>query len=316
MHLGENRILNLIIAGVFIFLASLTKGAQGMFPLAGVFLYGLLFRKIKVKGIIQFSSILIFVPAGIYCFLLLLNSDVYHSFQNYFNTRYVRAFNNLDSTTGNRFEILFQLVMELLPILLLSLLILIFTRIRSLKTEQELVNYKIMIWLFLIGLSGTLPLIITLEQRNFYLVTALPYFALGIAMLVAPVITRLISNIKTDTYGFKIFRICTVLLLAASLIFTVTRIGKAKRDKDAISDVYSFGKIIPHGEIVGIPPEMINDWSVRYYLLRYYYISLDEQNKSSHYFISMKTLPERCVPANYKRLPIETKLLELYTDGK
>ena len=206
--------------------------------------------------------------------------------------------------------------MELLPIILFSILILFFTRKNRLKQKQEQTNSKIIYWLILIGLSGSIPLIITLEQRNFYLVTALPYFAIAIAMTVALPISTFIGRINSGKIGIKIITLITFLLLLSSIIFTITRIGKAKRDEDALTDINNFGKIIPHGEIVGIPPEMISDWSIRYYLLRYYYISLDDQNKSCNYFISEKNIPERNVPANYKPYPIETKLLKLYTCGK
>ena len=308
---NERMVYNLIVAGVFIFLTSLTKGIQGMFPLIGVGAFWILSFNISFKKMLYYSLILFSVPIIIYGFLILTNKDVLIFYDYYFKIRYVRSFNNVESTTTNRLDIIIQLFMEILPILSISTLFLGMTKKRR-KKEGIQLQYKLMFWFVLIGLAGSLPLMVTLEQRNFYLVTCLPYFAIAISMLIAPQLTSLIDSLHTNKLGFKITLIICTLLFMASIIFTVSMVGKVKRDADALSDINSFGKILPHGDIISIPSEMMEDWSTRYYLLRYYYLSLDIYNKDNHYFMIRKNLSKALVPKHYKAFPLKTKFLDLY----
>ncbi len=307
----ENIIFNLIVAGIFIFLSSLTKGAQGLFPVIGAGAYWILTKKISFKKMLLYSLILISIPAIIYLILLITDKDVYTFYYNYFHFRYVRAFSNADNTTGNRFEIIIQLFMVLLPIILLTGLTILFTRNKK-QEESEKTNNKIVIWFLLIGLSGSLPLMVTLEQRNFYLLTCLPYFAIAIAIVFASKFVGFTNRININSNKFKISTIICALLFATTLIYTATKYGKCKRDEDAISDVYEIGKIIPHGAVVDIPVAMNEDWSSRYYLLRYFYINLDDEQRGNKYFLIRKNLPENLVPNNYKSYPLRTKFFDLY----
>ncbi len=310
---NENVIFNLIVAGVFIFLSSLTKGAQGLFPVVGAGAFWLVSQKISFKKMFFYSTILVAVPAIIYGFLLITNKEVYDSFYNYFQIRYTRVFNNLESTTDNRFDIIIQLFMELLPMLLFTVLFFavvgVFT---NNKQNQEKTKRNLIFWFLLIGLSGSLPLMVTLEQRNFYLVTSLPYFAIAIAMFSGNKIATFINKINIYSRGFKIAIISCSLLLVTTFIYSATRIGECKRDADSISDVYQFGKIIPHGEIVRVPSAMNEDWNTRYYLLRYFYINMDVAPKEYKYFIIRKNLPKELVPLNYGAYAMGTKYFDLY----
>ena len=312
LDLDEYVIWNLIVAGIFIFLSSLTKGAQGLFPIIGAAAYWLVSKKVSFQKMITYSLILIAIPTVIYILLLITDPKVYNSYHIYFNIRYIRAFNGAESTTDNRFEIIGRLFMELLPIILFSMLILFFMRKHKQVDEEGQMRYGIILWMFLIGLSGTLPLMVTFAQRGFYLVTALPYFAIGIAMLLAPRLASLINKITITSKLFRIFMVMSAGLLIASIIFTGSRIGKCKRDGDVISDVYEIGTVIPHGDIATIPSEMLGEWSIRYYLLRYFYISIDSKNENYHYFIIWKKSSINLIPKGYKLYPLNTKELDLY----
>lgn len=312
LDLNENVIWNLVVAGIFIFLSSLTKGAQGLFPIVGAGAFWLVSKKVSFQKIVVYSLILISIPALIYVVLLIADPKAYNSYHIYFNIRYIRAFNGAESTTDNRFEIIGRLFIELLPIILCSLLMLFFTRKYKQDAEAGQMRYGIILWILLIGLSGTLPLMVTLAQRGFYLVTALPCFAIAISMLLAPRLASLINKINITSKGFRLFVLVSVALLISSIIFAGSRIGKCKRDGDVISDVYEIGTVIPHGEIAAVPTEMMDEWSIRYYLLRYFYISMDYKNKNHRYFLVWKKLPVNIIPEGYALYPLNTKVLDLY----
>ena len=164
----------------------------------------------------------------------------------------------------------------------------------------------------LIGLSGALPLMVTLEQRGFYLVTTLPFFAIAIAMWLAPRLTTLISNIPVEHKGLNIAKVTTLLLLLISIVFSVTRVGKFKRDEGILKDIYAIGTIVHQKNIIYMPKDMTNDWSTICYFERHFDISLETDNERP-YFIIRKDLPRTLIPDNYKLYPLQTNVLDLYT---
>ena len=79
-----------------------------------------------------------------------------------------------------------------------------------------------------------------------------------------------------------------------------------------LADIYNIGKIIPYGNIVNIAPEMSQDYSLREYFIRNFYISSDDTDKQREYFIIRKNLSTKAVPKNYLLYPLETKEIDLY----
>jgi hypothetical protein len=309
----DSIVLNLVLAGVFVFLSSLTKGVQGMFPIAAVGFYWIVSTKnYQFTKMILHSLILAGTPVVIYSLMFLVSPEALESFKTYFGIRFVNTFNNVGATTGNRFELLIRLINELLPLAILSLLVLILSKKQKVKDLILKDGTKRILWFILIGLSGSMPLMVTLEQRGFYLVTALPYFAIAFALLLAPRLTNLFNKIDESSAGLKLFKGFAAILLIASLVFVFTSLGKSKRDGEMLQDVYAFGKIIPRGEVVGIPTEMWNDWNFQTYMVRYNYISLEAGDVTNKYFLIRKDLPTSLVPESYHLLTDKTAFINIY----
>lgn len=314
LFLKEKVIINILIAGICIFLSSLTKGVQGLFPITGVFFFWALSKQISFKKNIIYSILLVGTPFLIYALLILFNNHIYDVYKLYFENRLGKAFNStVHNTTDNRFEIVIRLFTELIPMFILMLIIYLFQR-KNISEENEQKNNRIKIyWLLLIGFSGSLPLISTLEQRGFYLLTSLPLFALAGAIAVSGRMKQLIEKINSSGNFLKYSRWITISIFLFSVLFTISKVGETKRDKELLSDIYSFGKFIPRGEIVSIPLEMWNDWNLQTYSVRYNYISLDGISGSKHkYLLIRKNLPKSLVPDSYEPYPIKTEYLDLY----
>jgi hypothetical protein len=88
---------------------------------------------------------------------------------------------------------------------------------------------------------------------------------------------------------------------------------KAKRDKEMLQDVYTFGKLIPRGEIVSIPTEMWNDWNFQTYMVRHNYISLEVNDTTNNYFLIRKDLPTSLVPETYHLINDKTAFINVYS---
>ncbi|MES2592599.1 MAG: glycosyltransferase family 39 protein [Bacteroidota bacterium] len=313
--LFEKRVyLYLILAGICIFLASLTKGIQGLFPVAAVFCYWIVNRKqFSFKKNIIYSSILIGVPLLIYSILIFLNNNIYTVFKLYFENRLGLSFNQADrQTAAYRFEIIVRLFTEMIPVFILMLIIYLFSLKHKTTGSTEKKDFKTIWWLLLIGFSGSIPLMITMEQRGFYLLTSLPFFALGASILMADRMGSLVEKINPNGKWYIHIKRVTIIILLFSITFTLLKVGETKRDKNLLADIYSIGNIVPYGAIIAIPNEMEHDYSTREYLIRYFYISTDNYSTAHSFLMIRKNLPKNLVPANFKLYPLSTKELDLY----
>jgi 4-amino-4-deoxy-L-arabinose transferase-like glycosyltransferase len=312
----DGNLIYLIAGGLCIFLSSFCKGIQGMFPLALPFIHWLVCRNISFAKTIAYSFILFLIPALIY-FVMFQNKEINDFYLAYFNARLYPTFNSLNTaTTTTRFYIFFRLLSELSgPVLLCTILFFIF-RLKSFNYKTEKSQRQIIILFLLIGISGSLPLMITLEQRRFYLVPSLPYYAIALASWIAPAISSGISRINSKNKYYRGFKFFSLFLLIASLIFSFLGIGKTKRDNDLLHDVYAIGSIVPHEADITIPPAIIPDWSMHLYFDRLYTISLDPDTLRKHPFFLMQ---KDMVPPDskmYSEIKSGLKIYRIYKSVK
>ncbi|MDZ4844717.1 MAG: glycosyltransferase family 39 protein [Chitinophagales bacterium] len=285
--LKEERLVYfyLLLAGCSLFFASLCKGIQGMFPLVSILLFWIATRKISLSKSILFTAILAVVPVTIYG-ILLLDETVVQSFRDYYYARLHPSFNNTQAaTTANRFHLIRKMTLALLPAAGLSLLI-VLLRKKIIQQAQTVANFRSEgVWLLLLALSGSLPLIVTLEQRTFYIVTALPYYALAFAYFTAHDLALIVAKLQSYSNSFKIFRAFTIFVFAASVITTLFLFGKVKRDKELLSDVYAFGSVIPSKTVLKVSAPLWGNWSMHGYFMRSFGISLYSGEKHMNYFV-------------------------------
>lgn len=309
---NEKIVINVLLAGICVFLSSLTKGIQGMFPIAGIFFYWIVKKEYTFKQNVIYSTLLVCTPFLIYGLLIIVNPHILDVIKLYLENRLGHAFKGtMHNTTNNRFEILIRLFTELIPMFGLMLIVYLFHKKQKMQSTSKLYSTEL-VWLLLIGLSGSLPLMSTLEQRGFYLLTALPFFALAGAVVIANPINQIVSSINTTGAAFKYISLATIALLIGSISYTITCLGKTKRDNEMLSDVYTLGNMIPRGEKIGIPSEMWEKWNFQTYMVRYNYISLDSESKTNNFFVIEKELSKELVPPNYELFPIKTAYIDLY----
>ncbi|MHB8401646.1 MAG: hypothetical protein ACYDCN_06495, partial [Bacteroidia bacterium] len=316
----EKVILNLIIVGIFIFLSSLTKGVQGIFPITGVFFYWIVSKQLSFKKMILYSLLVIAVPVFIYATLIFFNPHIYDALYEYFKNRYGKTFfTTVYNTTDYRFQIIVNLLSELIPVFALTALILlspllwrgvggeVFAKQSPTKNERTEA-----LWFLCMALSGTLPLMITLEQRGFYLVTGIPLFVLSLTIYLSNKVDSLLEKIDIKSKSFVMFRRISFIILIGSIVFTVLQIGKTKRDEEMLPDIYAIGKIIPCGEVVSTSTDVSYEFGFAAYFARYFTISLDASQTKHTYFMIKKNLPKTLVPAGYKLLPLPTTYVDVY----
>lgn len=293
----SSRFWFLIVSGLLLVGASMCKGVQGLFPLVFPVLYALFTKERSISKAIIDSIIIGVTIAAVYA-LMALDPAMRLSYAKYYHDRIYATFNVAEAaTTNNRLYLLWELLQNMfVPLGIVAVLYFLLRR--------KVGNLRRAAAFFALALCGIVPLLVTREQRGFYLVTALPFVALALALLPAPALQERIAKIRRT----KIISAVMVLCIAGGITAAVVSAGQPKRDKDILHDVYLFGKTIGRDEVVTVPPDVFASWSFHAYLVRHYNIALDK-NEGHAYFISEKT--DTVIPAGYQPVKLETKRFRL-----
>jgi hypothetical protein len=147
-------------------------------------------------------------------------------------------------------------------------------------------------------------------QKGFYFVPALPFMAIGLALLVSYTVSVLIDKINIKSLKYKMFLYISVVLFISVIAFSAAQAGKTGRDKERLHDIYLIGEIIPPNTIVSLSQSMWNDDALQCYMIRYFNISLDHLVRRD-YFILDKSMQEDSL-GNYEKLPLSTVKYDLY----
>lgn len=293
----------IIISGLFIFLASFAKGIPGLFPIMVPMVFTFK-NQLSIKKAIMFSSVLFLIVAVIYG-LILLNNNAKQSLSNYFFLRLLKRVNDIP-TTASYFETLWRLLQECIGLILLTIILKL--SIKKTTTEDKKTN-TLGITFLAIGLTGVLPLMLTLVQKGFYMVPALPFIAIGFSILIVSLIHLFITQWVSHSKFITTLKLLTIALALVSIILPVLKIGKYSREEEKLKDIHYIGSILPHHEVINCSHDLLEDWSLQTYLSRYYYMSLDINSKHT-YFLCSKTEFEsssKQLSKNYTILPTQLK---------
>lgn len=295
-----------VAGGIMVFLASFTKGIQGLFPLAVPFFYGLILGKGTFWKMMGYTFILVSICLGVYTLLLQI-PEANEFYRQYVERRLVGTFDGIQDTTTSHFYLLFKLLGDLLiPAVLCGMLWL------WLKQEKEtaLRIHREALLFICIGLCASLPLMITLEQRKFYLANSIPYFSLGMALFTGYIPEKLALKMKSVPWNYKRIRwVAGIVLISLPAVLPLL-IAIPKRDRDMIEDLKLIQAQVPEYSILAIPTSMASRWSYHAYFMRYNHLALDEKNLHPFFLAeaSMEFPPDSC----YQTVSLPLKKFRLY----
>jgi hypothetical protein len=287
-YMAEDRKGALLIPAVaFTFLASFSKGIPGLFPIAVPVLYSwCIERKILSKKAFIGGVELLLSLIGIYLLLIQI-PEAKESYVLYFKSRFPNFPNTPHSNTGNRAQLLVNLLQELaMPLGLIAFLAV--ANYLHKKPEYISKANKGKAWFFLlVAFSASLPIMVSYEQRGFYLNTSMPYFAMAMAVAFAP-LTNAFEGVSIKFLnGFKIL---LLIAFVAGIGLTVVKAGRPKRDGDKLAAVEAIKKICPKGNIIYCNKSLWADWSLHNYLQRFGEIGLSKDEPVPYsLYIQLKT---------------------------
>ncbi|MCB1051629.1 MAG: hypothetical protein KDC71_13610 [Acidobacteria bacterium] len=277
-HIGLRQIGYGFSAALLTVGALMCKGPAGLFPLATAYILG-------VCGVFPFKRCF-WLGSAIWIWFFglvfgLMQLGFVANFANHFWAEHLAPAVWGNRADGHSFWTLaISLGKQLAPAVLLCL-----ACVGLMAGQQPLKRgpFKLGLSLCLIGLSASLPLGISQTFRSFYLVPALPFFCLGLAMWTAARLAKSRSSITLPRW----FVIALGTVLVFGLGFVGLDWGKPTRDAAYFQHSALLQSVSQSSGVLGGDSAFQTNWQVQALLARYYRISLQTQNAptSQHPYI-------------------------------
>jgi 4-amino-4-deoxy-L-arabinose transferase-like glycosyltransferase len=302
----------ILLAGFFIVLAILSKGVVGLFPLGFYCCFKLAFRnQISIQVVIRKTIYVVMLIAIFFVTLFSVSPQALDSINTYLDTQLfasLKGDRRLYYYQDNRLFIIGQLLLVLLPMLVAYIVAIIVQRF----FDTQKINFKeekLGFLFILIGLSASIPLMISPRQALPYLIPALPYFSIGIGILVIPALKFLLENfIEKYIWIQRIMSAGSISVIALGIFLIMINFQKSNsRDAETISDAKLIGAIVGDEQTIS---SNTYDMYISGYLMRYYKVSLDTVNFDKKYLLTKKPLDSNQL--SYQLLSIKTNKYLLY----
>ncbi len=150
-------------------------------------------------------------------------------------------------------------------------------------------------------MSASLPIVISLKQRGFYLTTSFPFFAIGFAFLVIPFLQKNIEKIKF--LSNKILKFLVIGLFFVSIFANIYFWGKPQRNIDKIYDVKKVCEIVPENSTISICQKTYYDWSLHGYFARFSNISISDLSENKFLLLDKNCTDKDTL--DYKKIDLE-----------
>jgi len=276
----RNHKLWLFLAGFSLFLAILSKGFTGLFPLMYPILYCAFDQKRKwIQGPID--SLILLVSVAIFAGIMFLVFPPSLPYLRDYIRLQVIGGGLHETTVSSRFYIVYSLLLQLIiPLVLVITLVIFKTKYKDNKKVFEFPPDKAWFYIFLIlGLLGVLPIMVSMKQRDFYMLAALPFFALACGHFTLSMVNMLMLKMTPSLRKWLSLSACCIVLLG--VVLNLVHIGKYGRDEALIEAVKKQIAESDGKTVIEIAPEEYTQWAMHAYFMRYGKISLkpNEQMK-------------------------------------
>lgn len=300
---------DLLLSGLFIFLATMSKGFPAFFPLGVPFVYYVIYRNHSFGQMVTATFLLLVAPAICYAILFSI-PESRESLSIYLFKRALFRINN-DPTVKYRLDVLYRIFCQLIPSLLIMTIVFVVARARKMNTA--ITHMRPALLFSAIGLLASVPLTLTLVQKDIYLIPCFPYLALGMAAFVVHLVHTWVGRVDIGSRLYRILLYGNVVALVGSIVLTIACVGKPNREKDMLHDVYALKKIVPRFSTVTVPPQMYDeyDFVLQGFLVRYDNISISPYRQYDYYLIDKAIKAD--APPGYRKLDVGLVKYDIYT---
>ncbi len=317
ISLRKKRILFLLLCSLSLDAAMLSKGFPALyiwsFPL-WVFLFT---KNISSKRMITDTIFLIAITILPIFLLFIISPEANLSLTKYFNKQVLGSIRNIQ-TVNTRFNILLDYLSGIIVPILIAGIILLLAKKKKIEINLSNRFVPIALALFFLSLSGVFPIMISMKQSSFYILTVYPFFSLSLSLIIYPVIKHLIFTLEKKQNFINIFTSFTYILLIFSLVFSYFQTLNIGRDKYKVQDVYKIINYTGQNINISIPPKLFaTDWTLHDYLGRYGNVSTDPNKNHLHkYYVSKTVLKNSQLLNVYNEINLKTSIFHLYQKKK
>lgn len=312
-------LLWVVLAGASIFAAFLSKGPVGLYPLALPCIYAVVMRRISIRQGIGYTILAILI-VGMFMGLLWLYAPARTFLTGYLNHQIFdslagkRAENNASAGTYGRFFIVVMLLQNLWLMALASGLGGILYLIAQKNAPALWLRYASLF--LLVGLSATLPIMLSPKQAAHYLVVSLPLFALGFGIVLKFFTEGFLQKIVLPRIIFQLLVFVVIPLATIEGVFTLQNrglMGTSDAEKKLIAEVKQIGKIVPVGAKMQVLDQAtIQQAQVNNYLERYYKIQLTTQKQPQNLYAlviqqNLKSIPPVLLSEGFDKVALTTE---------
>lgn len=306
----NGRVVFLPLAGVMLSLGFLTKGFVTFTPLAFPFFIWLFLRGSKFFSMVLDTAILL-ISALVPLILLYLFTGAREFLPKYIEFALYKISNG--ETIYSRFYILKRLVLELLPSFGILLILMLYSWKKKLPVRNLSSELRQGITFFSLGMAGVLPILLTMDQSAYFLLTSFPFFAISFGLMVNPLMEVLLERINYGSIGYRLFKIFGVMSLLSGIMLSVYFSNDFNRDENKLKDTKIILTQLKENSTINILPDMNTDWSLYTYYARYKNISLDYDLNNKHdYLLITTSLYSDTINKRFEKIDLKTKEFELF----
>ncbi|MDZ7847709.1 MAG: glycosyltransferase family 39 protein [Owenweeksia sp.] len=294
-------------SGVALALALLSKGFVCLYLWSMPFFAWLVFRnetfgRMVLKTLLMVSSTLL--PVFL---LFIFSAPAAVNMTEYFNNQVVGSIQNV-ATVDSRLAIIWMFGQHILLPLALVLLVLLISKfyLKNRSTYEPGAYGRWALFFNLVMWAGILPIMVSMKQRGFYLVTVYPFLALSLGLLLLPLLERIKSLGRT---GLLWLRVSAVLLTVLAVVFSFLQLGKVGRDKAMLHDCYAIIEEVGEDQKIGLQKTLHGNYSLHGYLARYAHISLMMDEGKYRYFLARQG---RDAPPGYQIVEMDLQVYQLF----
>lgn len=266
----NSRYYYLILSALMVLFAFLSKGFTGLYVWVFPFVFFCFGADRRfLRGFLD-GVFLVLVSSLLLMLLFYTNVEAQEGMMRYYERQVVGSLENV-ITVKSRFYILTKLLTELLIPIGVMLLVYFWTR----KTKNmlgTLENKRLALTFFVFGLCGVLPIIISMKQSGFYIVTTFPFFAIALSLFVVDGVDGFQKVVLLKK--FKWIKVLSLTLLTACVVLFAICSTRVGRDKSKLAMMVAFDGNISENSIVFISSTMCSDWGLHAYFSRLKNVSL------------------------------------------
>jgi len=283
----RNHKIWLVFSAFALLMAFLSKGFTGLFPLAFPVVYCIFDTKRKwIQGPIDSLLLGIFMTvfAGI---MMMVFPGSFAYLKDYVLLQVVGGGLH-ETTVSSRFYIVLCLLQQLLiPFVLVMTLLVCKKKLNGNEKVFEFPPDKAWFYVFLLlGLLGVLPIMVSVKQSDYYLLAALPFFALACGHASLSMVNVLMLKIKPRLRNWMTLGVNCVALVG--VVLNVIQVGKYGRNETLIKDVKSIVSELAGNQMISINSSDFFQWEWHAYFMRYGKVSLDPNHTHQLLLVSEK----------------------------